>query len=87
MVGMVRIYKYFYLEADPSLLHAASDTGLSQKGNMTTVSHRHKGNVLLNNSAFLIFAVLVVWLRQCCHYRLCFKQEVFFTFITSENVR
>ena len=33
-------------------------------------ANRHSVNVLVSNSTFLIFAVLVVWCRPCRHYRL-----------------
>jgi len=32
-------------------------------------AHRHNVNVLLSNSTYLIFAVLVVWCRQCRRYK------------------
>ena len=37
----------------------------SEKGDITFAARRHNVNVLLSNSTFLIFAVLVVWCRPC----------------------
>ena len=37
------------------------------KGAIIYVAHRHNVNVLLSNSTFFIFAVLVVLYRTCRH--------------------
>jgi len=37
----------------------------NQKRAITLAARRHNVNVLLSNSTFLIFAVLVVWCRLC----------------------
>jgi len=37
---------------------------------ITFEAHSQKGNMLLSNSNFVIFAVVVVWCRSCHRYRL-----------------
>ena len=41
----------------------------NKKGAITLAAHCHNVNVLLSNSTFLIFAVLVVWRRPCRRYK------------------
>ena len=42
----------------------------NQKGAITFAARCYNVSVLLRNSTFLIFAVLVVWCRPCRRYKL-----------------
>jgi len=59
------MYKQFKKSLTATRPTSHNQNSKTQKRAITSAARRHNVSVLLSNSTFLIFAVLVVWCRPC----------------------